>query len=40
MATIRPIPLTYCELFAEPANDPFGAEEEEAAACIATVYLN
>jgi hypothetical protein len=40
MATIRPIPLTYCELFAEPANYTFGAEEEEAAACIAAVYLN
>jgi hypothetical protein len=40
MATIRPSPLTNCELFAEPASDPFGAEEEEAAACIATVYLN
>jgi hypothetical protein len=40
METIRPIPITYCELFAEPASDPFGAEEEEAAACIAAVYLN
>jgi hypothetical protein len=40
MVTIQPIPLTYCELFAEPASNPFGAEEEEAAACIASVYLN
>jgi hypothetical protein len=40
MATIRPISLTYCELFAEAASDPFGSEEEEAAACIAAVYLN
>jgi hypothetical protein len=40
VATIRPIPLAYCELFAEPASDPFGAEEEEATSCIAAVYLN
>jgi hypothetical protein len=37
MATIRPIPPTYCELFAEPASDIFGAE---SASCIAAVYLN
>jgi hypothetical protein len=40
MATIRPSPLAYCKLFAKPASGPFGAEEEEAAACIVTVYLN
>jgi hypothetical protein len=40
MATIRPIPPTYCELFAEPASDPFGAEEEQPSSCIAVVYLN
>jgi hypothetical protein len=40
MANIQPIPLTYCELIAEPASDPFRAEEEEAAACITSVYLN
>jgi hypothetical protein len=40
MATIRSIPITYYALFAEPVRDPFGAEEEEASACIAEVYLN
>jgi hypothetical protein len=24
MGSIRPIPIAYCELYAEPSSDPFG----------------
>jgi hypothetical protein len=40
MTSIWLIPLTYCELFAEPASDPFGVEADLPAEYIKAVYLN
>jgi hypothetical protein len=38
MAGIRPIALSYQELYGEPANDPFGSSEEGNEDCCRAVY--
>jgi hypothetical protein len=38
MTGTRPHNLTYCELYSDPANNPFGTSEEELEACTGAVY--
>jgi hypothetical protein len=38
MAGIRPIALSYQELYGEPSNDPFGSSEEGNEDCCRAVY--
>jgi hypothetical protein len=38
MAGVRPIALSYQELYGEPANDPFGSSEEGNEDCCRAVY--